>query len=338
MTFCSPSPVVAWLLVTRSHTSDDGANLQVRPPLATVAPWRFNGITYCRVSTSTLALARSRSYFLRKLQAVLRFALLRFASRKCWPATHSTVTALTEHFSYSGTELDAVAEATNYYNWIVDSFAGHVGDRCVEAGAGIGTVAALLLSRAAPRALTLIEPAENNVPVLRERFVGDSRVKVYHGYLEDLADSLESDSVIAVNVLEHVENDDGFLRASYKVLAPGGALLLLVPALPAIFGSLDQAFDHFRRYTRSGLRTSLVAAGFEIERLHYLNMVGVAAWFVSGRVLHRRTLGRGQVRFYDRWIIPFVRRIESLVPVPVGQSILAIARKPASAPSPLSRE
>lgn len=239
-------------------------------------------------------------------------------------------------FSYSGTELDAVAEAQNYYDWIVDSFAARVGQRCVEAGAGIGTVSELLLRRASPRSLTLIEPAANNVPALRERFAGDSRVKVYHGYLEDLPASPEADSVIAVNVLEHIERDDEFLKACYTLLAPGGSLLLLVPALPAIFGSLDRAFDHFRRYTMSGIRASLVAAGFEIETIHYLNMVGVAAWFVSGRVLRRTTLGRAQVRFYDRWVIPAVRRLESVVSPPIGQSILVIARKPANLRSTLS--
>ena len=231
-------------------------------------------------------------------------------------------------FSYSGTELDAVAEATNYYDWIVDSFASRIGERCIEAGAGIGTVSDLLLKRASPGKLTLIEPAANNVPTLRQRFANDPRVDVYHGYLEDLAASATSDSIIAVNVLEHVERDDEFLRSAYQMLVPGGSLLLLVPALPAIFGSLDRAFDHFRRYTRSGLRSSLVAAGFEIETLQYRNMIGVAAWFVSGRVMRRTTLGRGQVRFYDRWIIPLVRRLESVIPAPIGQSVLAIARKP----------
>jgi SAM-dependent methyltransferase len=231
-----------------------------------------------------------------------------------------------------------VAEATNYYDWIVDSFAGHVGRHCVEAGAGIGTVSELLLNRVSPRMLTLIEPAENNVPLLRRRFAGDPRVKIYHGYLEDLERSLQADSIIAVNVLEHVEHDQLFLAAAYKALAPGGTLLLLVPAVPAIFGSLDRAFDHFRRYTKSRLRASLLAAGFDIETLKYLNMVGVAAWFVSGRVMHRTTLGRGQVRFYDRWIIPLVRRLESVVPVPIGQSVLAIARKPAEATPTPTRE
>jgi len=230
-------------------------------------------------------------------------------------------------FSYSGTELEAVAEAKNYYDWIIDSFAGRIGDRAVEAGAGIGTVSDLILRRAAPRELVLIEPDSGNVAVLRGRFQNDRRVAVRHGYLEQFAASMKADSVIAVNVLEHVERDSEFLAAAHRSLVGSGSLLLLVPAVPAIFGSLDRAFDHFRRYTRSGLRKQLLRAGFEIDSLHYLNMLGVAAWFASGRIFRRTTLGREQVRFYDRYVIPTLRKIETRFHPPIGQSILAIARK-----------
>jgi SAM-dependent methyltransferase len=233
-------------------------------------------------------------------------------------------------FSYSGTELDAVAEAVNYYDWIMDCFAPSVGERSIEAGAGTGTVSNLILNRAHAKQLDLVEPATNNVPALRARFAGDPRVSIHHGYLEDLVGSLKADSVIAVNVLEHVERDDEFLKAAYDLLNPGGSLLLLVPALPAIFGSLDRAFEHFRRYTRSGIKRSIINNGFEIEKLEYLNLLGVAAWFVSGRVMHRTTLGRAQVRFYDRWVIPILRRIESVITLPIGQSLLVIARKPST--------
>jgi SAM-dependent methyltransferase len=233
-------------------------------------------------------------------------------------------------FSYSGSELEAVAEAKNYYDWIIDSFASRIGVRAVEAGAGIGTVSDLILQRALPQSLVLIEPDGGNVAMLRKRFQNDGRVLVRHGYLEEFASSLNADSVIAVNVLEHVERDADFLYAAHKALVDKGSLLLLVPALPAIFGSLDHAFDHFRRYTRSGLRKQLLEAGFEIETMHYLNMLGVAAWFVSGRIFHRTTLGRGQVRFYDRCVIPVLRQIETRFRPPIGQSILAIARRRAS--------
>jgi SAM-dependent methyltransferase len=231
-------------------------------------------------------------------------------------------------FSYSGTELDAVAGADNYYRWIIDSFAPALGKRIVEAGAGIGTVSELLLGEADPEAMLLIEPAGNNIGELQRRFAGETRVRVYHGYLEDAGIGFQADTVVAVNVLEHVERPVEFLRAAHRTLAPGGALLLLVPALPSIYGSLDAAFDHYRRYTRAELRRSLHESGFEIETLHYLNFVGVAAWFAAGRILRRTTLGRSQVRFYDRWVIPWLRRIESRVHPPLGQSLLAIARKP----------
>ena len=236
------------------------------------------------------------------------------------------VTSATD-FSYSGTELEAVAEAKNYYNWIIDSFAGRIGSRAVEAGAGIGTVSDLILQRAVPRELVLIEPDSANSDALRRRFQSDPRVDVRHGYLEQFAPALEANSVIAVNVLEHVEHDTEFLRAAHSALVPGGYLLILVPALPAIFGSLDRAFDHYRRYTRSGLTTQIRTAGFAIEKLHYLNMLGVAAWFASGRIMQRTTLGRGQVRFYDRFVVPALRQIETRLKPPIGQSLLAIARK-----------
>ena len=234
-------------------------------------------------------------------------------------------------FSYSGTELEAIAEAANYYRWIVDSFSAYLGHRAIEAGAGIGTVSDLILRQPTVRKLTLIEPARENFAVLERRFQADARVRIHHGYLEDIARSLEADSILAVNVLEHVEKDADFLRAAYTALIPGGTLLLLVPAVPLIFGSLDRAFEHFRRYTRRRLRARLVDAGFEVRSLYYLNMLGVAAWFVSGRILRRSTLGRRQVRFYDRWVIPGLRAIETRFPPPIGQSLLAIAWKPGGA-------
>ena len=231
-------------------------------------------------------------------------------------------------FSYSGSELDAVAEAANYYRWIIDAFSKHLGPRTVEAGAGIGTVSELILRRVTVEELLLVEPASNNVPALRKRFAGDPRVRVHHGYLEDLAPTLRADTIIAVNVLEHVEKDHEFLRSAYSGLVPGGKLLILVPAVPAIFGSLDRAFDHYRRYTRRALRSAIESAGFQIEDLHYLNGLGVAAWFVAGRVLNRTTLGRNQVRFYDRWVIPWLSRVEGIIHPPVGQSLFLIAHRP----------
>lgn len=228
-------------------------------------------------------------------------------------------------FHYASSELDAMAEARNYYAWISGRFAPHLGGRIVEVGAGTGTFSSFLRAAAPAAELFLIEPASNNVDALRRRMGGGAHVR--HGYLDERAPEHDASSLVAVNVLEHVPDDAAFLRAAHRVLAPGGRLLLFVPALPALFGTLDEAFEHFRRYTRAGLGRLVRDAGFQVDDLHYVNLPGVLAWWVSGRLLRRRTVTASDARLYDRWAIPLVRAVESRWRPPLGQSLLLIARR-----------
>lgn len=232
-------------------------------------------------------------------------------------------------FTYSGEELDALAGAVNYYRWIVRRFAPFLGPRVVEVGAGIGTFAEHLLQAAPETSLTLVEPAENNYPHLRARFAGRARVRTVQGYLDDAGEPGSADAVVAVNVMEHVRDDAAFLAAAHRLLAPGGHALLFVPAVPAIFGTLDEAFEHFRRYTRAELDGRLRGAGFNPLRVQYTNLPGVAAWWLSGKVLRRRTVSARDARVYDRFVIPWVRALERVWTPPLGQSLIAIARKDA---------
>jgi SAM-dependent methyltransferase len=239
--------------------------------------------------------------------------------------------AMERGFDYSGAELDALAEARNYYGWISGRFAPYLGERVVEAGAGIGTFAGHLLERRPGIRLLAIEPADNNYPALSARFAGDERVTTRHGYLDQTLDAASADSVVAVNVMEHVPDDAGFLANAQRVLVPGGHLLLFVPALPALFGTLDRAFEHHRRYLRPGLAARLRTAGLEPLEVRYMNLPGVAAWWVSGKLLRRTTVTPRDARLYDRWVVPWVRALESRWSPPLGQSLLAIARKPGGA-------
>lgn len=230
-------------------------------------------------------------------------------------------------FAYSGEELDALAGAVNYYRWIVRRFRPYLGARIVEAGAGIGTFAAHLREAAPQARLTLVEPAANNHPHLAARFATDARVRTVHGYLAEAGDDASADTVVAVNVMEHVEDDAAFLATARRLLAPGGHLCLYVPALPAIYGTLDEAFEHHRRYTRAGLRARLLGAGFRPLRIAYTNLPGVAAWWVSGRVLRRRTVTARDAKLYDRWMIPWISALERVWSPPAGQSLIAIATR-----------
>ena len=228
---------------------------------------------------------------------------------------------------YPGGELEALSQSPNYYRWLLRHFVPYLGKRVLELGAGIGTVADYLLHNTSIPEFVLVEPADNLFPRLEERFSGGSRVRLVHGRLEDVVSSLSVDSVIAVNVLEHVVDDTALLRAIHQVLVPGGVVLLFVPALPWLFGTLDESFQHVRRYTKRGLASQLEKTGFSMERLHYFNCFGVIAWFAAGKILRRKTIGVAGARGYDRWIVPWASRVEGHWTPPFGQSLVAVARK-----------
>jgi SAM-dependent methyltransferase len=230
-------------------------------------------------------------------------------------------------FAYASDELDAMAEARRYYASIMQYFEPHLGKRVMEVGAGVGTFSAQLRTVSSVEYLRLVEPATNNVAPLRERFSGDAAVEVLPGYLSDHVIPESVDTVVAVNVLEHVEDDVAFLKLAYSSLIPGGRLLLFVPALQAIFGSLDRVFQHHRRYDKMLLRQRMRDAGFDVLELRYSNLVGVLAWFVAGRILKRTSIGARDVRLYDRLVVPWLSRIERRVAPPIGQSLIAIASK-----------
>jgi SAM-dependent methyltransferase len=231
-------------------------------------------------------------------------------------------------FVYSSSELGALAGARNYYRWITSRFEPYLGPHVVEVGAGIGTFSEFLLGVSKIERLTAIEPAANTFPLLRAKLATFPQALALEGFLDYHAAALSADSVVAVNVLEHVRNDEEFLRLAWKVVVPGGTLLLFVPAVPAIFGTLDKAFEHFRRYSRPLLKQKLEKTGWAIERIGYMNLPGILPWFVAGRVLRWNSISTGSARFYDRVILPLTRRIEEIVEMPIGQSLLAVARKP----------
>lgn len=228
--------------------------------------------------------------------------------------------------SYPGLELEALAQAPNYYRWIIHHFRPWLRGTVLEVGAGLGTFAESVRAEASPERMVLVEPAPNLLEPLRDRFAGHTDVQIVAGTLETL-EPAPIDTAVMVNVLEHIDDDLGTLRDLYCRLRPGGALLIFVPALPWLYGSLDEAFEHCRRYTRAGLRKTIESAGFRPVELRYMNLPGILNWFVAGRLLRVRTIRPGAMRVYDRLVVPVARRIESVVAPPLGQNLLAVAVK-----------
>ncbi len=148
--------------------------------------------------------------------------------------------------------------------------------------------------------------------------------------LEEAADRLRHqpvDTVISINVMEHIRDDMRTLRSMWEVLVDGGRIILYVPALPWLYGTLDKAFQHIRRYRRQELQEKVSAASFRLVSVRFMNLLGVASSFITGRILRRSTLSPRAVKVYDGCIVPVLRRLEGFHPPPVGQNLLLIGEK-----------
>jgi SAM-dependent methyltransferase len=199
-----------------------------------------------------------------------------------------------------------------------------VGRRVLEIGSGIGNLSAFLLDA---QRLVLTDTREEYLDRLRTRFAKHRNVTVARLFLPtELGDvaGQQFDSIICLNVLEHVEDDSSSLHAIRRLLAPGGRLILLVPALPALYGTIDKALGHYRRYQRTPLTSLLQATGFKVAHVEYFNLAGVPGWWFAGRVLRRQTIPAGSLKVYDALVPLF--RLERLLPWRVGQSLIAIGQ------------
>jgi len=197
-----------------------------------------------------------------------------------------------------------------------------VGRRVLEIGSGIGNLSAFLLDA---ERLVLTDTREEYLDRLRARFAQHSNVAVARLYLPAELGALagqQFDTIICLNVLEHVDDDAASLQAMRRMLAPRGRLVLLVPALPALYGTIDTALGHHRRYQRTPLTSLLQGTGFKVAHVEYFNLAGVPGWWFAGRVLRRHTIPAASLKLYDALVPLF--RLERLLPWRVGQSLIAI--------------
>lgn len=227
--------------------------------------------------------------------------------------------------SYFGRDLEAMSFARNYHGWIVEEFQPYIGGTVAEVGAGTGNFSELLLQHAAR--LVSFEPSSNMYPALRARFAESRNVETVNSPLGAASDRFGAfDTVVYVNVLEHIEDDAQELSLAFKALRQGGHLLVFVPALPFLYGELDRNVGHVRRYYKRDLVARAQASGFRVARVRYFDFAGILPWYVAF-VLLRRPITGTKVDLYDRFVVPLMRRIERHVTPPIGKNLLLIARK-----------
>jgi SAM-dependent methyltransferase len=214
--------------------------------------------------------------------------------------------------------------APRYRRWEFDLVAPFLGRTVLEVGSGLGYFAEKLVEAGLDR-LVLSDPDHLCLEGLRQRYAGRADVEVVKVALPGRLDIGEPvESAVAMNVLEHIEDDAQALRDLAAVVVPGGRIVLWVPAYMQLYGDFDRKVGHFRRYTPATMRAAVERAGLRVHRIRPVNFLGGLAWWVAVR---RSGVGRPDARLvwlYDNVVVPISRTLERVATPPFGQSILCV--------------
>ena len=225
--------------------------------------------------------------------------------------------------------LDSLAKTPRFNRWMALTVSPFLGNRVLELGSGIGNIAVHLTERRAAYIATDID--DEHLARLRIQFHDRPNVSIQKCDVQvpehfELLRNKNLDSVVCLNVLEHVPDDHQGLRNIYSVLPPGGRAVILVPDGQSIYGTLDEVLGHCRRYSEAELRHKMEMAGFHVQQILRFNHIARPGWYLNGRVLKRKTFGRFQLHVFDRLVCVW-RRIDKFLPWP-PLSIIAIAIRP----------
>lgn len=218
--------------------------------------------------------------------------------------------------------LERIGSAKAFNKWMFDRLAPWVGPTVLEVGAGVGNISQFLVDR---ERVVLSDIDLEYLKRLRTRFAdrgnfGFRKLELPGAALSD--DGERFSTVICLNVMEHIEDDVSSLKEMSGFLDEGGRLVVLVPAFPSLFGTLDAALGHYRRYTRPTLRTAFEKAGLRLRHMEYFNLAAMPGWWFTGRILKKELIPSGPLKLFEKMIPLF--RWELLLPWRVGQSLIAV--------------
>ncbi len=229
--------------------------------------------------------------------------------------------------------LAAIASADKFNQWMYDTIKPYVKGHLLEIGSGIGNISQHFLLNNTNTTLTdlrqsycdVLEQKFKNYPNLK----GIIKVNLTHPKFEtEYAHLLgQFDSIVAMNVVEHIENDSLALANCYKLLSKGGHVIILVPAYQFLYNKFDTGLEHFRRYTKTRLTHLIKSNNFEIVHNQYFNFVGIAGWFVTGSILRKESIPEGQMGLYNK-LVPAIKIVDKIVFNTMGLSTVCVGRKP----------
>jgi SAM-dependent methyltransferase len=226
-------------------------------------------------------------------------------------------------------ELEIMGQAKNYNAWIWRTISPYMGQSIIEVGAGIGTFTNYLIDR---ERIFATDIAQNCIGVLNNLFQKLPNVTIEELDITHAPDiqhwkPRKADTIICLNVLEHIDNDEAALGNMREMVKSGAHIIIMVPAFQFAYGTIDKLDGHFRRYSCSELKVKLKSSGLEPIRMHYFNSLGLLAWYYTNRIAKNRSTSVAKVKVYDKIFVPSLRLIESIVKPPFGQSLIAVGKK-----------
>jgi 2-polyprenyl-3-methyl-5-hydroxy-6-metoxy-1,4-benzoquinol methylase len=220
--------------------------------------------------------------------------------------------------------LDNLSKAFNYNEWIFNLTKPHLGKRILEVGCGVGNMTLYLTDRIVLGA----DIDSDYLNIARKRFKGKRNINFH---LIDLEKGLKyfkkfkPDTIVCINVLEHIRRDEKFISECESLLSPGGKLILFIPAMPSIYGQMDKTYGHFRRYTKIEILRK-VHKKLNVVKCEYLNIFGVLGWWYNGRLLKMKTIPGTQLLVYDKFF-KFFMLLEKKIPKFFGLSLFVVGQK-----------
>lgn len=225
--------------------------------------------------------------------------------------------------------LDAISFAPRFNQYMFETIKPYCKGHILEIGSGIGNISKLFLQNNYNICLTDIR--ENYVGILKDKYAdqasGIYNMDIVSNDFEDkFKDKFETfDTIFALNVVEHIEDDNLAIVNMKKLLKPNGTMIILVPAYQWLYNSFDVALEHYRRYTRKKL-VNLMSQNLSVNHSQYFNCFGMLGWFVSGKILKKKTIPRNQMELYDK-LIWVSKTIDKAVMNKIGLSTICVAKK-----------